>query len=193
MAKPKTKAKDEPPRPSQPSVPTRKPNPANSDNPKSKSAATSQSKGASTARVSEKPQPSQPGPDAKDVRSKKKSTDTRGSKQPTPRKRAKPGTDEWPHGKPAEDQVPTAAETAAKQPIRANSDLPAPVETLKVKGEKVEVEASPTSVDPVEQKPSRRDTLIKDALRTEGKPELADAPTREPQGGDWHLEDPKLG
>ena len=153
----------------------------------------SQAKGDSTARVSVKPQPSQHdlGPSPKDVRSKKASTSTKGSKESGRKSRPKRGTEDWPHGKPAEEQIPTAAETAAKQPIRQD-DRPAPAETQKVKGQKVDVVAVPGRVDPIELKPSKRDTLTKDALRTEGNSEAADAPVTERKGGDWVEQDVKL-
>lgn len=153
----------------------------------------SQKTGDSTARVSVKPQPSQKdlGPSPKDLRSRKRSSDTRGSKESGTKSRPRRGSEEWPHGKPAQEQVPTAAETAAKQPIRQD-DRPAPAETLKVKGEKVDVIAVPGRVDPIELKPSKRDTLIKDTLRTNGDNQHADAPVRTVEGGQWVEQDVKV-
>lgn len=164
-----------------PSTPTKKRSKANSPERKK-----GQATGDATVRVSEKPASSQPGPSAKDVRSKKRSTDTRGSKERGPKR-------ERPTPKPADQQVPTAAETAAKQKIRRDDSVAAPVEVQKVKGQEVEVVAEPHRVDPDELNPIRRDTLLKDKLRSEGKADQADAPVRSQQGGEWESEDVKLG
>jgi hypothetical protein len=153
-----------------------------------------QTAGTSTARVSVKPQPSQKGPDSKAVRSKRRSTDTRRTAT-TSQDRPPKGKEarERPRNRPAPEQTPTAAEIAGRQPLRVkNPEVAAPVEKQKVKGSSVEVVALPGKVDPTELKPGKRDTLIKDQLRAEGKAHLADAPRRRDAGGEWEQESVKL-
>lgn len=158
--------------------------------------------GTSTTRVSEKPQPSQPGPSEETHgKVRRRTTDTRGtqttsSKRPEgkalkPKRsesleefRARAGSD-LPHSIPGEDQVPTAADVAYAQPIRAkNPELPTPIEEHKVEGEPVLVVAKPGRVDPVEVR-NVSDAYVKDRLRAEGRAEEADAPSRRPEGGSW--------
>lgn len=138
--------------------------------------------GDSTARVSIKPAPSQEGvkPD-----SSGQTTDTRGSKEGGRSGKSLPDRDEV-RNRPGVEQVPTASDTAAKQPIR-QTDLPLGHEKHRVDGETVEVFAEPGRVDPDELPPHKRDTLAKDTLRHEGEEgrRLADAPVRGPRGGDW--------
>ena len=138
--------------------------------------------GDSTARVSLKPSDAQPGPS---LESSGATTDTRGSQEGGKGKRALPDRDEV-RNRPAAEQTPTAADTAAKQPIR-QTDLPLGHEVHKVDGEKVEVFAEPGRVDPDELPPHKRDTLLKDTLRHEGEEgrRIADAPERSREGGDW--------
>lgn len=138
--------------------------------------------GDASVRVSLKPSDAQPGPNAQ---SEGKTTDTRGSTEGTRTAKDTP----LPANKPGTEQTPTAAETAAKQPIR-QTDLPTVSEIHEVSGEKVEVYADPGLVDPVELPPHKRDTLVKDQLRHEGEEgrRLADAPVKNPEGGDWQPE-----
>lgn len=157
------------------------PDPAKtSDNPKSKAgkAPKRAELGDSTARVSVHPSKNEPGPT---VTSKGKTTDTRAPES------KKPGSknDQAEVPSPAQDLAsePTAAEIAENQPLR-QGDLPVPTEILSVDGNPVEVGAIPSRVDPVEIKPSKRDTLIKDRARAEGIPHAADAPVNRAIGGD---------
>ena len=142
----------------------------------------SQEVGDATARVSLKPQESQPGPDHE---SDGKTTDTRGSTEGKKSGKDLPDPEEV-RNRPGTEQTPTAAETAEKQPIR-DTDLPLGTEVHEVDGEKVEVFADPGKVDPVELPPHKRDTLVKDTLRHEGEEgrRKADAPERTADGGDW--------
>lgn len=153
-----------------------------SDNPRSKAgkAPKKSELGDSTARVSAHPSKNEPGPAADSVG---KTTDTRAPES------KKPGTKkeqaEQPHPPTVEELAaePTAAEIAENQPLR-QGDLPVPTEILQVDGNPVEVGAVPSRVDPVEIKPSKRDTLIKDRARAEGIPHAADAPVQRGIGGD---------
>lgn len=138
--------------------------------------------GDATARVSLKPSDAQPGPSAE---SEGRTTDTRGSSEGGKSGKSLPDREEVrPRG--AEEQTPTASDTASKQPIR-QTDLPLGHEIHEVDGEKVEVYAAPERFDPVELPPHKRDTLLKDTLRHEGEEgrRIADAPVRRPEGGDW--------
>lgn len=130
-------------------------------------------KGDSTARVSIT-QPNQLGPNHD---SEGKTTDTRGN---LPLQNA----DDHPRPRGAEEQRPTAAEIAERQPLR-QTQAPTASEKLKVDGEDVEVYVTPSRVDPVQLTPGKRDTLVKDQLRHEGRAEEADAPRRVKRGGDW--------
>lgn len=153
-----------------------------SDNPKSKPAKAPRKSdlGDSTPRVSAHPSLNEPGPTAESVG---KTTDTRAPES------KKPGTKKEQQQVPQPVSVdelvgePTAAEIAANQPIR-QGDLPVPTEIVQVEGNPVEVGAIPSRVDPVEIKPSKRDTLIKDRARAEGIAHAADAPVQRGIGGD---------
>lgn len=130
-------------------------------------------RGGSTARVSVT-QPNQPGPNRDSIG---KDTDTRGN---LPLQ----NVDDHPRPRGAEEQRPTAAEIAERQPLR-QTGAPTASEKIKVDGEEVEVYVTPSRVDPVQLTPGKRDTLLKDQLRHEGRAEEADAPRRVKKGGDW--------
>lgn len=124
----------------------------------------------STSRASEKPDRSQQGPTEEDLGSKKKTTDTRGTRE---------------RSRTATHKPDSPADVADKQPVRKDPpkrskrvEIPAPVERQKVSGQTVEVVALPSKVDPTELRPSKRDTITKDALRHHGRNEEADAPTK---------------
>ena len=141
--------------------------------------------GDSTSRVSLKPSGAQEGvkPD-----SSGQSTDTRGSTEGPKSGKSLPDRREV-RNRPGTEQVPTASDTARKQPIR-QTHLPLGHEKHKVDGETVEVFAEPGRVDPDELPPHKRDTLLKDTLRHEGEEgrRVADAPVRRPRGGEWQEE-----
>lgn len=131
--------------------------------------------GDATVRASVKPSKNEPGPEPG---GKGKTTDTRGAK-------TRGSKDDIVAPATAEElaEQPTAAQVAERQPIR-QSDLPIPTENHKIDGETIEVGAIPSRVDPVEIKPSKRDTLAKDRARTEGLAIAADAPVQRGIGGD---------
>lgn len=136
--------------------------------------------GDATVRAGLHPSPAEPGPAAD---STGQTTDTRA---PESRKRGtRKENQAVPSPETPGDRVEslTAAQVAERQPLR-QSDLPLPTEIHKIEGEPVEVVALPSRVDPVELKPSKRDTLIKDRARTEGLALAADAPVTRGVGGD---------
>lgn len=153
-----------------------------SDNPKSRRTKPPKKAelGDSTVRASVHPSPNEPGPTAE---SKGKTTDTRAPASKKPGSKKDQVQTPAPVTTPELVQEPTAAEIAAAQPLR-QSDLPTPTEMHKIEGEPVEVVAVPSRVDPVELKPSKRDTVVKDRARTEGNALAADAPKVTGIGGD---------
>jgi hypothetical protein len=139
-----------------------------------------------TTRASVHPSANEPGPLPL---SEKPSEDERGAKGP----RGKKDDVVLPEGERHSQGEPRRRvhEEAAQQSHR-DTHAPTGVEETKVEGEKLQTVATPGKLDPFELKPSKRDTVVKDQLRAEGNAFHADAPVREPVGGDWHDTDVRV-